>query len=96
MLVIKIELHPGGDASKARCMGSAVIINDASGTQELGNYKALFFDSGLPDDWRDQMKAGNGLEVMDFQRLKEKSWDLVRRFLNKRNYASRGLDFINK
>lgn len=38
MIVIKIELWPGGCKDKAYEIGKMVLINDGNGTPTLGNY----------------------------------------------------------
>lgn len=38
MLVVKMELWPGGDESAKRELSRVVIVNDETGTPELGNY----------------------------------------------------------
>lgn len=46
MVVVKIELWPHGLESKAREIGRAEIINDGTGTEEVGNYKIRLKHSG--------------------------------------------------
>ena len=38
MLKINIDLHPGGDSSRARTLATLKIANDLTGTPDLGNY----------------------------------------------------------
>ena len=47
MLVVKIELWPKGDESKARQIGRIDIINDGTGTSEFGNYNVNIHHSEL-------------------------------------------------
>jgi hypothetical protein len=42
MLYIRVEIWPGGDRSKAVVKGEAVIANDGTGTEVVGNYNAFF------------------------------------------------------
>ena len=42
MIVIKVELWPFGDESKARQIALGKISNDGTGDQMLGNYDAEF------------------------------------------------------
>jgi len=46
MVVVKIELHPGGDPEKARPLGLVVISNDGTGSDEQGNYDVALAHSG--------------------------------------------------
>lgn len=45
MLVIKIELWPGGVEKKARPLGEVHIANDGSGTLDEGDYNVTLFKS---------------------------------------------------
>lgn len=38
MIVVKIELHPGGEPEHKRLLGCIVAANDGTGTTEAGNY----------------------------------------------------------
>jgi len=46
MIVVKIEIWPHGDQQQARLIGSAVIVNDGTGTPEKGNYEIGLSHSG--------------------------------------------------
>lgn len=56
MVVVKIELWPHGDESKARPLGVMHIINDGTGTVEAGNYDVELKHAGnyfgKPGNWR--------------------------------------------
>ncbi len=56
MVVVKIELWPGGDQSKARTLGMAMITNDGSGDVATGSYDVELSHSGRyfgrPGCWR--------------------------------------------
>lgn len=56
MVVVRIELWPGGDESKARSLGTATITNNASGNDVNGNYDVALSHSGIyidrPGVWR--------------------------------------------
>ena len=56
MVVVKIELWPGGDESKCRTIGIAKIANDCTGDSERGNYRVELSHSGSyfgrPGVWR--------------------------------------------
>jgi len=45
MMLIKIELLPGGDASKRRTLGEIRIVNDGSGSLDVGNYDVTLMKS---------------------------------------------------
>src|SRR5687768_13951186 len=38
MIVVKVELWPGGNESRSRSLGTAFIVNNGTGTAKLGNY----------------------------------------------------------
>jgi hypothetical protein len=42
MIVVKVELWPHGNQSRARELGALIIANDATGTPERGNYRFSF------------------------------------------------------
>lgn len=46
MLMIKIELHPGGDESKARLIGMIAIANDGTGDEQTGSYNVVASHAG--------------------------------------------------
>lgn len=46
MLVVKLEVWPGGDQSRAYKVGEAYIVNDMTGTPEKGNYDVSLSHSG--------------------------------------------------
>lgn len=88
MLVIKIELWPFGQESKKRELGRAHIINDSTGTLEIGNYKVILFKS----EEYSKNNAGKVYkkgEVLSFNRLTESPWQLLKlaldNVLNKKN-----------
>jgi len=73
MVVIRVEMWPKGDQSKAYLLGQASITNNAEGTLTRGNYVAQFFD-----------KAGHlwrGGVVTGFPRKRLLVWDLLYRAL---------------
>ena len=47
MIVVKIELWPFGRYKDRREIGRAIIINDGTGDEKLGNYKVEFKHSGI-------------------------------------------------
>ncbi len=46
MVVVRIELWPGGDREKARPLGLAFISNDETGNTAAGNYDVHLAHSG--------------------------------------------------
>ena len=46
MLIVKLEVWPGGDKSRAYPVGEAHIINDLTGTPSHGNYDVQLMHSG--------------------------------------------------
>ncbi len=71
MIVITMELWPKGDKSRAQHLGTAQIINDASGSLARGNYTVTLSRRGKPNSvW----KTG---EVKKFPRKRFLAWDLL-------------------
>ena len=74
MIVITIELWPGGDKVKGRMLGRARIVNTGKGTLLRGDYQAFF-----------QGKTRRYLRwshLSDFPRQSRNVWELLRRTLN--------------
>ena len=70
MIRITIELLPLGSEIGKRHLGTALIINDGTGTGAKGNYLVKLSKWGTPKStWK---KA----KVMDFDRRKRGPWDL--------------------
>jgi hypothetical protein len=69
MIKITCELYPFGDKKLKKTIAEIEIINDGSGTQEIGNYK--YHISSLP-------KFGT---VKNFNRLDENVIDLLYKVL---------------
>lgn len=42
MVVVRIEMWPGGKKENARPLAPAILVNDGTGTQTMGNYHAEF------------------------------------------------------
>jgi len=73
VIVVTVELWPGGDKSRAQVLGRAAIINEGTGTLSRGTYAATFSD-----------KAGRlwrAIEVRGFPRKRLLAWDLLYRAL---------------
>lgn len=47
MIVVKVELWPGGDKTRKRPLGRMKIWNDNSGTATAGNYKFELAHAGV-------------------------------------------------
>jgi hypothetical protein len=80
MLVIKIEMWPRGDASKARLLGEGRICNEG-GDMKTGNYSVNLLkspeyakDGNVGKSWRKGTVSG-------FPRQKLGPWDLLLRGL---------------
>lgn len=73
MLVIKIELWPGGDGTRARTLATGRIVNNATGDEGCGNYY-VFLKDARNRPW----KSGH---VHNFPRKRLLAWDLLCRAL---------------
>lgn len=78
MVVVKIELWPKGDESKARQIGEVQIINDGTGDLVNGNYKVNVKHGGSYFGKPGNYKSGR---VTKFRRLLS-PYHLVQRALN--------------
>lgn len=89
MLLIKVELHPWGDASRAREIARMRIYNDGTGTPARGNYKADVYIAGTQDARPDALfphgKPTRHAELKDYPRRLH-VWNLVARMLAKLEY----------
>lgn len=80
MIVIKIELWPLGDKTKAQILGEIEITNDGAGTRDTGNYNVKLFKWNNKDRtkrggiWRQGKVAG-------FPRKRLGPYDLLLRAL---------------
>ena len=74
MLVVKVELWPGGDRSRSKTLGSGVIANDGTGDTKIGNYDAAFGPGLAP-----RPEQCSGSRVTGFRRTgnKMRFWHLV-------------------
>jgi hypothetical protein len=71
MLVVTVELWPGGDESRKRHLGTAKIVNDGTGTTRVGNYTATLSKWGRPNQvWKRGSFRG-------FRRQAYGAWDLL-------------------
>ena len=77
MLVLNLEVYPGGKQRQRRKIGQAIITNDRTGDLLSGNYQAVFAHDGKP------LRSA----VVGFPRKDSDAWELVYRAL--RNYYER-------
>jgi hypothetical protein len=73
VIVVKIEMWPGGDQSKAYPIAVGVIVNDGTGTKSKGNYE---FSLGLK---RPNWRVG---KVFDYPRQRLNVWHLLHEVLD--------------
>lgn len=73
MLVIKMELWPFGDETKAQEIARCNIANDATGDEDTGNYNIALFNG------KRRWKRGR---VERFPRRLLEGWDLLYRGLH--------------
>lgn len=79
VLVVKIELWPGGDESRARLLTLGHIYNDGSHEDHprRGNYEVRL--NGQRSNWNGLWRTGR---VDNFPRLSYGPWELLRRALD--------------
>jgi hypothetical protein len=71
MIVLNMELWPKGFEDRKQHLGTAIITNDATGTETSGNYTVILSRRGSPKScW----KAG---KVKGFPRKTRGAWDLL-------------------
>ena len=74
MIVINVELWPHGDEKKKKSLGTMVIKNDGTGTNDRGNYEfSLRGKGGRP------MASGG---ILDWPRNRFHVWQLIHRVLS--------------
>jgi hypothetical protein len=78
MIVVKIEMWPQGDSSKAREIGFMRIANEGDHPDhpKRGNYKARIMRRGS------RSAVQRESDVENYPRLSYSVWELVRRALN--------------
>lgn len=83
MLVIKVELWPYGDEKNKEVIGTGVIVNDGSGSAQVGNYDVLFVDQDVPDAvGLYQLNAQKSVGVRNHLRAVHSVWKLVHNALD--------------
>ena len=86
MIYVKIEIWPGGNRARARCLQEALIYNKG-GTRSMGEYTYLFSKvGGFKAETRDMQSASvknilRSGEVKGFPRLRLYAHDLLLRAL---------------
>jgi hypothetical protein len=70
MIVLRVELWPNGDGLKAKLLGTGIITNTLTGTEENGNYVSKFFTSE-----GDLCHTGH---LENYPRTKGGIWDFVK------------------
>jgi hypothetical protein len=73
MLRITVELVSHGFESMKKKIGECIIVNDATGTKEIGHYEFVIKD-------KDNQKM---CQINDFKRLERDVWELVYEGLHK-------------
>lgn len=74
MIVVTIELWPGGDRSRKELLGAATIANDGSGTPTVGNYRYALGKRKGVGTWKEG-------EIKGFPRKRLGGYDLLLRVL---------------
>lgn len=72
MLVVRVELWPGGCEASKRVLCEGTIVNDGSGNQTIGNYRVKLGRS--PHIEGKIWKRGR---VENFNRKRRGAWDLL-------------------
>lgn len=71
MIVVRMELWPGGDESRKRPLGVAFIVNDGTGTVDRGSYAVML---SRMKDATEPWRLGR---VRDWPRRTGSPWDLL-------------------
>jgi hypothetical protein len=85
VLVIRVELWPGGDERRKRELALMTIANDGTGDIKTGNYVGSVFRKGaLAEDCT--KRPLRSAEVKGYKRLNLHVWNLVARMLGNMGY----------
>lgn len=68
MIVCLVEYWPRGDRERAQPLGLIEIVNDGSGTRDVGNYRVTCFRP--TERGQEQFQVWRSAEVRGFRRLK--------------------------
>ena len=71
MIRVTIQLIPRGDESKARTLGTMEIVNDATGTPDVGNYDGTLHAEYTRAD-------GRKGRVINFKRRGQSVWSFLK------------------
>jgi len=82
MIVIKVELWPGGSEKNAQEIGRTYIANDGSGDEDRGNYNGYVCRRGTKERPPNGTYTREG-RVEDYPRKSYNVWRLVIRMLKK-------------
>jgi hypothetical protein len=74
MIRVTVDLVPHGVESRKRTIGTLTIRNTGTGTEEVGNYKAVLNAEYMKGD-------GRSGQVFSFHRKNRSVWSLVGAFL---------------
>jgi hypothetical protein len=74
VIVVKVELWPHGDESKARPIGQIAIANDGTGTAESGNYNVVLAHAGRFYGRKGAWRRGR---VTGYQRIRQSPYHLL-------------------
>ena len=75
MVVVTVDLWPGGQQERAQPLGRAEIANDGTGAQGVGHYRVRLFQKGKA------RRVWRTTRVTDFPRKRLGAWDLLCRAL---------------
>lgn len=81
MIVIRMEMWPGGSPERKYLLGSAIIANDGTGTQTVGHYRVRIGRRGVDTPLKPFTKPWKTGVVTNFPRMRLGAWDLLYRAL---------------
>lgn len=81
MIVVRVEMWPGGRADRKYLLGSAVIANDGKGSDSVGHYKFRIGRRGVDTPLAPLIKPWKVGAVLNFPRQRLGVWDLIFRAL---------------
>jgi len=75
MLVCRIEIWPNGSFARRRTLGTVVIANDGTGTQEIGHYDCAVAHAGphagKPGAWKGGRVVGHLRKLSPYHLVRE-------------------------
>lgn len=82
MIVVKIEMWPGGNKLRCHEIGRMYIANDGSGSGDRGNYDAVVCRRGTTENpMEGNVKPTRTGRVVDYPRTSYNVWRLISRCL---------------